>query len=233
MPEELGEELLSVLEAQAERDPSAFPALAEVLRRKGRLLDAEGAAREGLERAPDPVGAVALGLSLIDQGRLPEARQVLVEAIADALGMPALDDDEKPAGPAGPGPDADRPVFQGSLTDDEVRTEFERSLTEEELQGAFDSAEAERDEMIDADRVAQEVLSRADPTPDQPIGAVPDSVFATETVAGLLEQQGDVLGASEVREAIRTRDPQGQMGPGGARLATLERWLDNLRKERT
>jgi hypothetical protein len=167
---------------------------------------------------------VELSVSLIDQGRVPEARQVLLEAIAHASAMPVPDESEKPvdrADPAGPG------------------AEFVGSLTEAELEGAFESAEAERAEMIDANQVAQAVLTRADPIPDPPIGVVPDSVFATETVAGLLEQQGDVLGASEVREAIRTRDPVGKKAPGAARagarkarLATLESWLDNLRKER-
>ena len=92
------------------------------------------------------------GLSLLDQGRPEKARQVLAEAIADALGMPIPD-------PAGSDEDTGLPTPEVALSESEV-AEFENALTDEEFEGAFDRAEAQREEMIDANHVAQEALRR-------------------------------------------------------------------------
>jgi hypothetical protein len=65
----------------------------------------------------------------------------------------------------------------------------------------------------------------------------PGSAFATETMAGLLEQQGDESGAERIRAAL---DPAAPTTSEGVRemttppdvIGTLERWLTNLRGDR-
>jgi len=70
----------------------------------------------------------------------------------------------------------------------------------------------------------------------------PGSPFATETFAGLLERQGHVADAERLREQIaaepvpepETPEPAAETaGDDGApeKQATLERWLDNLRRD--
>jgi len=72
----------------------------------------------------------------------------------------------------------------------------------------------------------------------------PGSPFATETVAGLLERQGHVADAARLRERIASgaapgghaeadaEPPAAQPAPGhSGKQATLERWLDNLRRD--
>ena len=63
----------------------------------------------------------------------------------------------------------------------------------------------------------------------------PGSAFATESMAALLERQGDDAGAARIRgslagEAPRDEDPESP--PNRVRVvATLERWLANIRGE--
>lgn len=226
-------ERIAALEAQTAHDASAWPLLAETLRRSELLLEAEQAAREGLGVEPgNPIGVMALCLGLIDQGRLNEARQVLVEALADELGLSRSEEEVMPLGPVGslPKPDA-------------LQTDFEKIVTDQELESAFNRAEAERDEMLDADRVAADVLRYTDPRPGSGLEVSPSSAFATETVADLLEQQGDPQGASNVRAVMKGREREAWAEPVSAfaapdpgrsrKLATLELWLDNLGKDRT
>ena len=66
----------------------------------------------------------------------------------------------------------------------------------------------------------------------------PDSPFATETVAGLLERQGHGEEANRLRERMAAPESAcgaeaaaSEMPPDRRRQATLERWLENLRRD--
>jgi Flp pilus assembly protein TadD len=203
------------LEALVGGDPGApgFPALAEANRRAGRLEEAERVARDGLRLRPDcPAGRVALALALLDLGRTPDARRELERALADVPDHPLA-----------------RAAYGASGDLDDALDELE----DRELDGAFASAEPDLDEMLDANELAARALRAADL--DQPEGFVPaaDSPFATRTVAELLERQGHGAEAAALRRTL-SGGGEGD-GPGGDRehvIATLERWLDNLRRLR-
>lgn len=201
------------LEALVGGDPGApaFPALAEANRRAGRLEEAERVAREGLLRRPEQVaGRVALALALIDLGRLADARAELERVLRDVPDHPL----------ARAAKEASRDL-DASLDD----------LDDRELDGAFASAEPDLDEMVDANAVAARALRAAEL--DEPEGFLPEagSPFATRTVADLLARQGHEAEAAALRRALHA--------PGGAGerdreqvLATLERWLENVRRLR-
>ena len=77
----------NIIEASVDADPGAseFPALAEALRRSGRLREAEDVARRGLGRKPGSLeGSVALALALLDQGRVEALH---LEEVAEEAGI--------------------------------------------------------------------------------------------------------------------------------------------------
>jgi hypothetical protein len=204
------------LEASVDADPGAseFPVLAEALRRSGCPQEAEGVARRGLERKPGCLeGGVALALALLDQGRVDDARRELASRAAESL------------------------AARGAVGAPAVSDGFDVDVTEGELERAFAAAEADRDQVVDADRVAQEAMREANLELPEALSAVSDPMFATRTMADLLESQGDPDAASQIRAALGT-DEEGagaaSPGDGAGReriIATLERWLANLRRE--
>jgi hypothetical protein len=225
------------LEAQTGGDPSAsaFPALAEANRRAGRPKEAEQVAREGLRERPGfMAGRVALSLALLDLGRVDEARTELIqvlEMIPDhALAAEAL----SRAAPQGHSAIEEPAEFSRPLSD----------LAEAELENAFEDAEAQPDEMLSANRLVAAAVRGVDR--DEPEGVMmpfsEDSPFATETVAGLLEQQDHRGEAQAMRTVLDDAAPSATLAtdPGAgfqdtmnqrARvIATLERWLENLRR---
>jgi hypothetical protein len=110
-------------------------------------------------------------------------------------------------------------------------------VTELELDHAFEGAQPVADEVIDADRVAHQAIREVDRELLGDRGAPPPA-FATGTMAELLERQGDVDGARRIRDSLARRAPRGETRPGPARrperarvVATLERWLGNVRRE--
>lgn len=108
-------------------------------------------------------------------------------------------------------------------------------VSEGELDRAFEGAEPVADELIDVNHVAQQVLREADREPED-VELGPHSAFATRTMAELLERQGDAEGASRIRAALAPDDPAGEAAgerrPGREEIiATLETWLENLRRE--
>jgi hypothetical protein len=110
--------------------------------------------------------------------------------------------------------------------------DFEDALSEGELDRAFATAAPDRDQIIDADRMAHEAMRAAsldDPEPDSPDSANP--IFATQTMAELLEKQGDASGAARIRAELAPRsvDPWPR-SRRDAVVATLESWLANLRR---
>ncbi len=205
---------------EAEAEAPSFPALAEVHRRAGRAEEAERVARQGIERWPTCYeGRVVLSLALLDQGRLEEARHELERWADEALPAHARAAAPMPAEPAEPELEID------ALED------ADGALSELELDRAFDEAEADTAGMVSADSIAEEALAEAersiaaDAAEPGPFAPEPESAFATETVAELLERQGHADDASRIRAAL------GETGRDHA-IETLEGWLDNLRRGR-
>ncbi len=130
---------------------------------------------------------------------------------------------------------------------DEAREELERALavadelpaelSEQELADAFEHAEPETEHLLDADRVAQQALREAELGPADELSPphATDSLFATRTMAELLERQGDRAGAERILDRLERARGDSQGGSTGDRRARvvdeLERWLANLRTE--
>lgn len=103
-------------------------------------------------------------------------------------------------------------------------------LSDVELERAFDAAQPIADEVIDADRVAQQALREVDleALADRPS---PPATFATGTMAELLERQGDPEGARRIRASLAGREARPARRAERERVvATLERWLSNVRR---
>ena len=140
----------------------------------------------------------ARAVELLDEGRVEEARELLVGALA-------VD-----------GPDS--------------------GISERELERAFEDARPETDRMLDADSVAHAAMRQADHLleGDGDLEEVGQE-FQTATMAELLERQGDPSGASRIRAALSAPKPPAARPPAAdprsiqAMIATLERWLENLR----
>ena len=224
------------LEAHMRGDPSAsaFPALAEANRRAGRAKEAERVARDGLRERPTLLaGRVALSLALLDLGRIDEARTELIRVLdTNPFHAPAADALHQVS-----------PLDHPGMDEQEENPELLGDLAEDELENAFQDAEAQPDEMLSANRVVAAAVRDVDQ--DEPEGVMPfseDSPFATETVADLLEQQEHRGEAEAVREMLEgaATSANPAMDPGAelhdttnhrARvIATLERWLENLRR---
>jgi hypothetical protein len=182
-------------------------AQAEDERRAGRPENAREFAQAALEtESPHPAAHVAYVLALIDSGDLVTAHRALEGAYV-ALGGELLSAPEAPLA----------------------------KLADDELESAFENAEAQADEMHDANDVAAAALQLVeDGDPEGVDLASEASPFATETVASLLENQGQSARAEEVRVAARRRGRFRDVRMEEARrervVATLGRWLENLRR---
>ena len=107
-------------------------------------------------------------------------------------------------------------------------------ITDDELEQAFAGAEPETDQMRHADDVAQQAILQADLALEADGEMAPDEVgdnFSTETMAQLLERQGDAHGADRIRAALEAHEASPAARRSGRQnvVATLERWLDNIR----
>jgi hypothetical protein len=200
----------------SESDSAALAARAERERRIGQPERARELAQAAVEGdAPHPSARIAYVLALIDCGDLVSAHGAL-EATYEAFGG------EVAGIEAAEVYEAAAPAALAALGDDE-------------LEHAFEAAEAQPDEMHDANHVAAAALEQIE-------GGVPEGVdltsrpspFATETVADLLERQGQRQRADQVRTAARARGQFREQRLDEARrervVATLSRWLDNLRR---
>lgn len=197
----------------------AWAALADALRREGRLEAAEVIARSALESAPGSAPAtLALALALLEQGRIAEARDELARGL------------------------------EGTA---EVREAFERiqswaalaALSAVEADAASEEAEVALFGGIDPLSDDDDLGAGADSLETDPELFGAGAPFATETMAGLLEQQGLVDDARALRDRLVARSDDvpasgvvdeafDARAAWRARvLSTLERWLDNLRKD--
>lgn len=190
---------------------SDFAALAEGHRRAGLIREAEQILLSGLNDQPGCAeGVLVLALVLLEQERGEEAFAILERWADEGLGVEVAGDPE--SGDA-----------------------FPASVTEGELDHAFDGAEAERENMLDADAIAQQAMREADFDLAGEI-ASPQSSFVTHTVAGLLDQQGDANGAARIRAMVETTGaaeddvPLAQnLDSRSSTIVQLERWLANVR----
>lgn len=212
---------LAELEAAVESDAGApgFAALAEAHRRAGRMRDAEQVARRGLAQSPDSLeGRLVLALVLLDQGQDEDARTQLDPLLADRLASAGFSFKERTA--ADGVPDAD--------------------VSDAELELAFRQAETDADRLITPNRVAEEALDRVDAGAAEGLDEdvlEPGSAFATATMAELLARQGDSRGAERIRASLeskpRPQPPDASPSGRERRIATLERWLANIRGGRS
>jgi tetratricopeptide (TPR) repeat protein len=208
---------LERLGAADPRSP-AFPALAEAHRRAGRAEVALKIAEDGLRHQPDLVaGHMALALALLDLGRTEELRSRLARVL-DAVPEHGLATRIQGALAAAPQAPPAHPLA---------------GIDELELEDAFEDAEAERDEMVDANHVAAETLRAVEE--GSPEGVFMPGVgtpFATETVAGLLEEQGHTERAQAIRRALSPQQAEPRLEDHRRErvVATLERWLEKLRR---
>jgi hypothetical protein len=176
------------------------------------------------ERLAQLEKAMARSLELLGLGEMQEARCELERALAPA------------------GSSDVPPLVPGGSSDVPPLAEFSEGVSDQELDHAFEAASPETDQMLDADRVAQVAMRQADEALGEDLA--PHEVgtaFATRTMADLLEDQGDPEGAARIRasleDAAELPPPDRPVSEGwsGGRprrqqvIATLERWLDNLR----
>jgi len=207
-------------------DPGSavFPALAETHRRAGEPGQAEVIARAGLDRRPDALaGRVALGLALLDQERLDEARVELERVLASVPDHPlAL---EGLASSASGGASVRR--FNAlDAPDPDV---LDEPIDEPEIDAAFEQATPERDEMVSADSVAAQAIHSLENEVLHEVGSDEVGIpVSTQTVAGLLEEQGHAGDAAAMRQALDAR----VLADRERILGTLERWLDNIQRNR-
>ena len=186
-----------------------FAMLAEGHRRAGLLDQAEDLARCGLAEQPDCAeGALVLALVLIDLRREEDARRLIADWTEHYLGV--------------------------EVTDDSVSADtFGAEVSDGELDVAFESAETDRDQVIDADTIAQQAVSEAESDLGDEFVS-PGSSFATRTVADLLAQQGDEQRASQIRKMVKSSISDTEVKKrdrSALKIERLERWLINVRGE--
>jgi len=207
---------------------------AEAERRAGRPEQARRLAEAALVEEPYELsGRLVLALACLDLNDSEGARRALEPAIASW----SLDSPQPLA--LGPVPDEAFAVQSDPLAD----------LAENELERAFAHAESESAEVWTTDRVAEAVLREVEQ--GEPEGVhlgesegvhlgesegvhlgESDSPFATETVAQLLDRQGEPERAQAIRRVLEG-DANAVSPAADERkrwMGTLERWLDNLRR---
>jgi hypothetical protein len=204
---------------EAQRDEATnWVRNAEAERRAGRPEQARRLVEAGLVEEPYELsGRLVLALACLDLLDVESARRALEPAVA------------------GWSLDAPQPLALGSDQGEPfaVQSDPLADLAENELERAFAHAEAEPAEVWTTNRVAEAALRSVER--GEPEGVrldEPDSPFATETVAHLLERQGDTGRAQAIRRALTGEAAGAGLSPDERKrwMATLERWLDNLRR---
>jgi hypothetical protein len=191
---------------------------AEAERRAGRPEQARRLAEAALVEEPfELAGRAVLALACLDLGDAAGARLALEPAVLGfAVGRP-------------------EPIALGPATGEAfaVQSDPLADLAENELEHAFANAESGPADVWTTDRVAEAALR--DVERGEPEGVSlddPGSPFATETVAGLLERQGEPARAQAIRRVLEGRE-DATLAPEERKrwVSTLERWLENLRRD--
>jgi hypothetical protein len=207
-------------------DPGSavFPALAETHRRAGEPGQAEVIARAGLDRRPDALaGRVALGLALLDQERLDEARVELERVLASVPDHPLALEGLTSSASGGAS------VRRFNALDAPDPDVLDEPIDEPEIDAAFEQATPERDEMVSADSVAAQAIRSLENEVLHEVGSDEVGIpVSTQTVAGLLEEQGHAGDAAAMRQELDAR----VLADRERILGTLERWLDNIQRNR-
>lgn len=193
---------------------------AEARRRAGHPEQARRLAEAGLVDEPQHFeGRAVLALACLDLGDLAGARRALEPAVARLASA------------------APEPLDAGPSLDDEpfaVQSDPLEDLAENELEHAFSQVESESVEVWTTNRVAEAALRSVEAGRPEGIAglAEPESPFATETVATLLERQGDPERARAIRRSLSDEREAADAEPEARKewVGTLERWLDNLRR---
>jgi hypothetical protein len=193
---------------------------AEARRLAGQAEQARRLAEAGLVDDPhDFAGRAVLALACLDQGDVEAAR----EALAPAVARLALAERE----PIDPGLSLESEEFV-------VQSDPLRDLAENELERAFDQVESEAVEVWTTNRVAEAALRSVEEGRPEGVGPMTEAhaPFATETVATLLERQGDAGRAEAIRRTLEREVEAAREVPEERKrwVGTLERWLDNLRR---
>jgi hypothetical protein len=193
---------------------------AEARRLAGQAEQARRLAEAGLVDDPhDFAGRAVLALACLDQGDVEAARRALAPTVARLVleHREAID----------PGLSLESEAFV-------VQSDPLRDLAENELERAFDQVESEAVEVWTTNRVAEAALRSVEEGRPEGVGPVreADSPFATETVATLLERQGDPGRAEAIRRTLEREVEAAREVPEERKrwVGTLERWLDNLRR---
>ena len=191
---------------------------AEAERRAGRPEQARRLAEAGLVEEPYELsGRLVLALAYLDLSDVESARRALEPVVAGwSLDLP-------------------EPLALGSDEDEAfaVQSDPLADLAENELERAFDHAEADTAEVWTTNRVAEAALRSVERGAPEGVRLdEPDSPFATETVANLLERQGDAGRARAIRRVLAGEPAAEALSPDERKrwVNTLERWLDNLRR---
>jgi tetratricopeptide (TPR) repeat protein len=224
-----------LVELQSSPGRADFPELVMRLREAGRSEDALELAFDGTRANPELwQGRIALALCLLDDGDLEGAQAQMLGAL------------ELGSGARGVAPEA--PAALSTL--DEIDQAIDRAAPlQDQMISANDIAEraleatlGAEDSLVDSELVAADAVEREDGEL-----AASRSPFATETMAALLERQGDAAGARAIREALARAgeplDAASGLDTDSAHsaaersllkrrrvIATLESWLVNLRR---
>ena len=200
-------------------DGTSWVEAAEAERRAGRAEPARRLAEAGLADEPHRFeGRAVLALACLDLGDVEGARRALEPSLARLAGVAPAPLEVEPAAE-----DEPFPVQSDPLLD----------LAENEVEHALSQAQSEGVEVWTTNRVAEAALRAVEE--GQPEGVrleAAASPFATETVANLLERQGDPARARAIRRNFEREMADASLEPEERKrwIATLEDWLDNLRR---
>lgn len=202
-------------------------ATAERDRRAGRVEVAIAAIGDAAEW---PARAV-LALARLPESETAETRRILEEGLdlwASEAGLAALDGCAEEI-------DSSTPEESAALVRDDSMeapaSELDRPIDHGELERAFEEAEAQTDEMVGANDVAERILMQ------EPVGLAEldgDSIDTLED--GASEFETDAASAPPVTALPLADSPEEREGSDpdrGRIVATLERWLQNLEGRHT
>lgn len=198
------------LEGAIERDDAAYAGRAPTL----------ASLAEGRRRAGDPTAALRLAREVLaDDPGAADARATALLALLD-LGRDAEARDELESIAAAPADAESHADAEAALSLD--------VLADDELEQAFAEATPEADAMHDANEVAFEAMRAVE------LDLPELAPFQTQTMAALLERQGDHAGARAIRDALERSAPHDAVRSSDRRrddrIRTLERWLERTRR---